>query len=206
MKKRNSNSRIVTMTGTVETREVNLKESTGTDTTNVKTTTAKVKKIKKTKKEKVVPETKVEKPIAKVSFTKIQIREYPIIVGDNPSIMTGVPLSIDWVHVNEINMEIDTYESHRPEARSMAQLKIPSEIRTEILYKQGFTKEQIRYGLRQANLVKGQRQKTNERTKELTAIFDFGEKMKRATVNATFGRGKKKKEKEFLNSFKKKKK
>lgn len=139
----------------------------------------------------------------KVSFSKIYIREYPIIVGDNPSIMTGVPITIDWVHVSEINFEIDEYEELKPESRTMAQLRMPSSCRNGILQRQGFSSSDIKRGLRQANIIKGQRRRTAE-GESLSSVHEVTERIKRATLNATFRRKQKTKERELLSRYQQK--
>ena len=45
-----------------------------------------------------------------VGFGKLEFREYPIIMGDNPSVSDGVPLALDWCHVNVYDVTVDSYE------------------------------------------------------------------------------------------------
>jgi len=45
-----------------------------------------------------------------VGFGSLAFREYPIIMGDNPSVSEGVPLALDWDYVNEYDVTIDNYE------------------------------------------------------------------------------------------------
>ena len=49
-----------------------------------------------------------------VSFDKVQIRFYPIIMGDNPSCCClGPPLQIDFKHFKQVDCPLDKYESQR---------------------------------------------------------------------------------------------
>merc|ERR1712224_928579 len=36
-----------------------------------------------------------------VSFSSVQVREYDLCLGDNPSVGTGAPVSLDWSYHNE---------------------------------------------------------------------------------------------------------
>ena len=166
--------------------------------TKTTTPTSRTKKISKNDNDHDHDDNKKDK----VSFSKIHIREYPIIIGDNPSIMTGVPITIDWVHVSEIKFTIDEYEDFKPESRTMAQLRMPSSCRNGILQRQGFSTAEIRRGLRMANITKGQRRKTIE-GESLSSVQETAERIKRATLNATFRRKQKAKERQLLSQFQK---
>jgi hypothetical protein len=48
-----------------------------------------------------------------VSFGLIQIREYNRVVGDNPTVSFGPPLSIGWEFVQNEALHIDVYESKK---------------------------------------------------------------------------------------------
>ncbi|KAL3928021.1 MAG: hypothetical protein SGBAC_012828, partial [Bacillariaceae sp.] len=86
-----------------------------------------------------------------VGFANIHIREYPIIVGDNPSIMTGTPITIDWKHVDEFDCSIDDYEQQKPKSRNMLELRLPARNRDEILKGQGFSLKERQGGTKAAN-------------------------------------------------------
>ena len=45
-----------------------------------------------------------------VTFGLVEFREYPYELGDNPSVSSGVPVSISWEFQIEYGFEIDTYE------------------------------------------------------------------------------------------------
>ena len=49
-------------------------------------------------------------PVKEVGFGRIAFREYPIIMGGNPSVSEGVPVELDWHHINEYDVEVDSYE------------------------------------------------------------------------------------------------
>jgi hypothetical protein len=49
----------------------------------------------------------------RVSFSTVSIRNYDITVGDSPSVSSGIPLSLDWVFVEETVVSLNEYESNR---------------------------------------------------------------------------------------------
>ena len=48
-----------------------------------------------------------------VSFSTIEVREFPVIIGDNPSCAMGPPLSIDWDPDCELSIDIEEFEHYR---------------------------------------------------------------------------------------------
>eukprot|EP00549_Striatella_unipunctata_P021491 CAMPEP_0118705090 /NCGR_PEP_ID=MMETSP0800-20121206/19653_1 /TAXON_ID=210618 ORGANISM="Striatella unipunctata, Strain CCMP2910" /NCGR_SAMPLE_ID=MMETSP0800 /ASSEMBLY_ACC=CAM_ASM_000638 /LENGTH=152 /DNA_ID=CAMNT_0006607163 /DNA_START=81 /DNA_END=539 /DNA_ORIENTATION=+ len=54
------------------------------------------------------------KPVAlkkSVSFGSIEIREYPVVLGDNHSVK--FPLALDWDHQNSLSVDCEEYEESR---------------------------------------------------------------------------------------------
>lgn len=43
-----------------------------------------------------------------VAFSTIEIREYPMTVGDNPSVSRGVPVTIEWNYVRVETIQVST--------------------------------------------------------------------------------------------------
>lgn len=48
-----------------------------------------------------------------VSFSTIEVREFRVVIGDNPSCAMGPPLSIDWDPDCELSIDIDEFEDYR---------------------------------------------------------------------------------------------
>ena len=48
-----------------------------------------------------------------VSFSTIEVREFSVVIGDNPSCAMGPPLSIDWDPDCELSIDIDEFEHYR---------------------------------------------------------------------------------------------
>ena len=56
--------------------------------------------------------------VPKVRFDQVFVHEFPIILGDNPSVSKGAPLTIGWTAIRHDAMELDMYEYLRqPERR-----------------------------------------------------------------------------------------
>jgi hypothetical protein len=145
---------------------------------------------------------KSSKKMTTVSFSNVRIREYPITIGDNPSTTTGIPITIEWTHVAEIDCSIDDYESQKLEPRTMVELRLPAKLRDEMLKEQGFSVDARRNGMKAANIGRLQRRRTSE-TMNLAPLQEMIEKMSRATLNTTVNRRRKRKERELLSAFKK---
>ena len=136
-----------------------------------------------------------------VSFKAIEIREYPMRPGDNPSVTTGVPITIDWCYDGELTCSVDDYEEHKSAPRSMAQLRMPSKHRDAMMKRLGFSSREINQGVKAANIARNQRKKTIE-LMGLAGAQEWLEKAKKGTLNSVFRRGAKKKERSLLEQFK----
>ena len=97
----------------------------------------------------------------RVTIDKVQIREYPIILGCNPAVSQGPPLEIDWKHQSEKNYEFDKYESGR-ERRTIIEFKIPAEVRIQILQRQEETMKNINVRSREMKALRVKRLETNQ--------------------------------------------
>ena len=73
-------------------------------------------------------------PVKEVSFASVQVREYPMILGDNPSCTSGPPVTLDWTYDAKASMSctVDEWESGRDSTRRMKSvIRVPSSVRTE---------------------------------------------------------------------------
>jgi hypothetical protein len=141
--------------------------------------------------------------VIKVAFTDIEFREYPIIVGDSPSTLVGIPITIGWEHVNKFEVTVDEYESIKPEARGMAELRVPSAVREDMLKNLGFTLQERQRGMKAATIGRKQR-KFTDKAYNFLKLQESLETARRATANATFGRSRKRRERELLKRYQKK--
>ena len=56
---------------------------------------------------------KINEMTKRVSFSTVSIRIYHITVGDSPSVSSGIPLTLDWLFLEEVMMSLNEYESNR---------------------------------------------------------------------------------------------
>lgn len=138
--------------------------------------------------------------LSSVSFSTIEIKEYPIIAGDNPSVTIGVPITIAWTPVETRRCTVDDYEERRQSPRSMVELRMPSSYRVDLLQRLGFTRDEILLGTKAANITRNRRRRTSE-TMTLAPAQEAFERMKRAVMNATVRRMAKKRERRILRNF-----
>ena len=83
-----------------------------------------------------------------LTFGSVLVREYPRILGDNPS-CSGPPIGIDWVYFQQEKVSLEEYEECRQgKRRSLCMMKIPACSRHQILEDSGFSISQI-YKVRQ---------------------------------------------------------
>jgi len=115
-----------------------------------------------------------------VRFDKVQIRDYPVILGDNPATTEGPPLTIDWVYDIADEFSVDEYETTRPPRRGTVEMNIPHDMRIDMLKRCGFTSKEILQRIkevsdaRNARLVTKQmlyRSDTNERLENISRGF-----------------------------------
>eukprot|EP00980_Cylindrotheca_fusiformis_P004757 scaffold1016_cov105-Cylindrotheca_fusiformis.AAC.3 len=134
----------------------------------------------------------------KVRFEKVQIREYPICIGDNPSSAQGPPLSIEWNHVDEQEYELpNNYVDMKK--RTLGEMNVSALERKRILQDAGYSTKEINRELKKVNRARAKRRRTVGRL-QLFKLQDRFERFRRAICNATFRRNKKQNEREYLNS------
>jgi hypothetical protein len=68
-----------------------------------------------------------------VQFSALQIRTFPMILGDHPCCKTGLPVSLDWEHTKEEVVPIEEYESSRQVRSCRSSLRMDQSTRREIL-------------------------------------------------------------------------
>lgn len=79
-----------------------------------------------------------------VTFSVVELKEYPYTIGSNPSVSGGIPLTVEWESCHFVQVPIDEHERIRvPERRSMVELKIPKDIRIDMLLNAGHTIKEI---------------------------------------------------------------
>ena len=101
--------------------------------------------------------TKPDKSRHHVAFGAVEIREFPIILGDNPAITSGAPISIDWEPQHHQIMNIDIYEYCRT-GKPKRKLQMSEKIRDMKLKAAGFTQKDIEQAAYDAQKIRKSRE------------------------------------------------
>ena len=94
-----------------------------------------------------------------VSFNDLEIREYPIILGDNPGCSNGVPITIDWVYAEQEPLDIEEYENLRGSRRDLHDMRIPARNRIGLV-RHCCTNQEISAAYWAVDKIKRQRHRT----------------------------------------------
>jgi len=132
-----------------------------------------------------------------VKFNTVKVREYPIILGDNPSVSEGPPLSIDWIYIDVDEFDVEEYETTRPSRRGTPEMNIPASIRIDTLKRSGFTTKDIFQRVKEVKAVKQGRLETTTMLYR-SEMNESIEKAKRGFSN--FFTNKKKKERVLMQA------
>jgi hypothetical protein len=96
-----------------------------------------------------------------VRFSDVTVREYPIIIGDNPGGTTkGPPITIAWLSVSSISMSIDAYEQTQEPRRTELELQMTVSDRVIILRNLGFSRDDINLATKEAYIARMKRKQT----------------------------------------------
>ena len=101
-----------------------------------------------------------------VQFTTLTIHEHPIIVGDNPSVSYGTPITIDWKSVSSSEYTIEDFEQIRSKEEcwlrhsTKEELKIGPARREKLLLNLGFPRSERLKGTKTANIISSRRRST----------------------------------------------
>mmetsp|Transcript_10309 Transcript_10309/g.17097 ORF Transcript_10309/g.17097 Transcript_10309/m.17097 type:complete len:214 (-) Transcript_10309:433-1074(-) len=119
----------------------------------------------------------------RVAFDVTELREFPMILGDNPSVLEGPPVTIDWdfnVQTHFV-LQVDTFERMRGNSRrSYSDLRLSKAIRVDRLLKGGTTQKEIVQAIRQV--------RKDQHNRVVSAQIQPGvESMHKAVENARIG-------------------
>uniref|UniRef100_A0A7S4VQH3 Uncharacterized protein n=1 Tax=Ditylum brightwellii TaxID=49249 RepID=A0A7S4VQH3_9STRA len=118
-----------------------------------------------------------------ISFSKLEIREYAITLGDNPCVRRGPPVSLDWKYSDRGSMCLEEYESTRVPRRSRNKLVLSYGARQLRLIKEaGFTMNDLKEATKDVQRMKQKRKNTYALlpiAKVEEAVESAGRKMKR---------------------------
>lgn len=87
--------------------------------------------------------------LRQVTFSTVEVRSYPVILGFNPSVSRGPPITIDWDYFNKCFIPVQHFERTRPPTRSNWDMKIPSDYRHQLIISGGESESNIKLRLKE---------------------------------------------------------
>ena len=109
-----------------------------------------------------------------VTFDSINIREYDVILGDNPACSDGPPLSLDWTFTESTSSTIDDYEEVRGYKRHRKFLYLSAITRRNLLINRlGYSRSEVNVAEDNLKITKYQRKETKliSTSKEKRQVF-----------------------------------
>ena len=108
-----------------------------------------------------------------VSFHTMEIREYSVILGDNPSCSSGPPVQLAWNSHGSTELKIDDYEEHRPPRRDQAQMLMSYNVRWwSLMRESGYTVSQLKRATDACQEARKARQRTVRKIRRKEKIND----------------------------------
>lgn len=97
-----------------------------------------------------------------VRFDQVQIRRYPMTLGDNPACSIGAPVSLDWNYEELPPLDLEDFEIARSRTRrpKLRQLLMSFYQRERILQGLGHSPEELEQAEREVNKARWQRLQT----------------------------------------------
>jgi len=102
------------------------------------------------------------KTVLNAKFTTLEIREFPVALGDNPGGIVGPPICLDWKHEEErtLIMSLEEYESTREPRKEGHELWIPECLRRWKLLDKGVSMRAMQKAAKKADKARAQRKST----------------------------------------------
>jgi hypothetical protein len=118
-----------------------------------------------------------------VQFQSVEIIELAYTVGDNPSVSSGVPLSIEWGAQRRSTLELTFFENHRP-PRGDQCARMSSRFRAKLLLRSGYSHDEIQTATEEAHRTKMGRSKTIGQWKKMAVLKAAAAAQQQAAVTA----------------------
>ena len=91
-----------------------------------------------------------------VRFGTVEVRQYPITIGDSPSVSVGIPLTIesDYLEEETQRLQVDAYERKRPnqQRRQGESLILDPSTRAQMLVSVGYTPKELVDAIHRLNI------------------------------------------------------
>ncbi len=93
-----------------------------------------------------------------VDFSKVHIREYEVVPGQNPSCSCGPPIELGWRHGETLNFDLERFEGVREGRRRLqAQMRMPPDTRRGLLLNHGSSQKHIREATKSSAALRKER-------------------------------------------------
>lgn len=126
-----------------------------------------------------------------IRFDTVEIREHAVILGCNPAVTKGPPLTIGWETLSTSIQSVNEYERNRPLRRSPMFLKLSQTERRSLLKERGFTSEEFSMAESYVEEVKKSRAESASEKSDLQKLMEESKRRKPAakeTKRGLFGR------------------
>lgn len=127
-----------------------------------------------------------KKPMKRnVSFSSLEIREYDITLGDNPSVRKGPPVSLSWDYKLAGSIDLEKFESNRGRRRSKEEMVLGPKIRQHILRNEaGVSTIDIVDSMSEVQKIKGNRKNSvsSQHLDKVYEVFESASRKIRRTV------------------------
>lgn len=106
-----------------------------------------------------------------VTFDTVEIRAYAIILGCNPAVTKGPPMTINWDHCCGVIEPVDEYEAKRLPRKSAILLRKSSLERQSLLKEEGFGSDDFRMAEAAVDEIKNSRELSKQGKSDLSAMI-----------------------------------
>lgn len=86
---------------------------------------------------------RTEKPCRSVQFSTVQVHLHEMILGDNPSVLMGPPLTICWLGSSHQKFPVDEFEKNRGPPKRRNQMIWNRQKREDLLFDSGYSRREI---------------------------------------------------------------
>ena len=122
----------------------------------------------------------------RVRFSTVEVREYPMILGDNPAVRCGPSITIDWRPFSRNFFHVETHVRMTPyPRRKPTEMAMPFFHREFLMKASGYTHKEILECTKQANIIKTQRAKTLRKL-QMAQVEEMGESVKKSVKMKVF--------------------
>ncbi len=171
---------VLTGSGTIETDADTDSSSSEQPAAATTATTTRPRSCLRPETESYYDRPKTAKSKRKIHFGQVCVRDYGMILGDNPCVSYGPPVTIDWDYIEYNALQVDEYEFHRPPRRCLRQMGMNYFQRKHILALAGHTEEEFKAVKKSVKKMKMNRYLTQSLT---TSVLPFN--MLEDTIEST---------------------